>query len=1117
MPGYHHPMQIRLGRLGLPFAVLAFVTSASGCKMNTTVKGNVAISCTRQSECPTGFECRTSVGYCFRLTTGGDREAPRLVESAVTPAHLRRGTSTVISVRASEPLNAEPTLTLSSENETRTVAMTMVESGTLPAYEATVTTTDDDVEGVWDMRVDLLDKAGNAARQLALGTLTFDFTAPSATLVQATPSAVDGLVVLRAADTLNVRLQATEAVSSAGLTLVGRAVSCAEPEAPFELVTNGFGFVDFRRAGPVGADACDMRLFLSGLTDNAGNVAGEIDLGVSFKVDGVGPAIRNLKTYRVNAGVLAPATEFSRQPGFNAMALTFDIDEGAVRLEARIGAQAVPGCDAVATVCSTPDGGVQSCRCDMSLQVGDAFVEGPSALTVFSEDLAHNTTTATTLVTFDYSPPKPSGNAPVDFIPLAGNVLQADLISAIGPKTRGVIFVVMSEPVAAPPTLTRAGLPISPGVQSGGAFSFATEIPMTPPSDGCEPVTYGAMDRVGNAGSGTLPLLDSPCGLRTDWTPPVAPAVTTPGMVRYIRTPWGSRESGYLPEYKVVGAPGAVVDDSFLQVLQPLTLAELARVTLDAGNPFGPVVFPTEREGLLVRTIDFAGNASTAVRIRDYTVVLTTGPRPDGGTANPIGLSIADGRRVAGPATHAAFAPDSGLVVEGGYVASVTNAPGVGMYGPVGTGLQSRAVIQPGIGRTFYPSFYVDNLFIPAPPYTTLIEEGYVVQMGNTLSAIVVPTTPNAGPLYNDSFELLPGARFGTKLIVSGPHMTGPSYRLLDTVTTRVGPYIIGDGGTFFRRVTASLDDPQLNRSVLVSPGGTWAILADGGIQILDRASGVYPRLNDGGVNMNLAGALLHFPDAGKYWHVAPTPVTLADGGVGTFGFSTWEAQAVPNALNWNRIDGGGTFTALGTQVNRPCMAIDPIRGRPILIVPPAKTFEWNDGWDDRSTGFDVGLSCSIINEGSAMTAVVHSSTSQLSGYLPNDIATVARYHMHDATPSATFVLYQTSLGFANPSAIQKTRFVAEVGADSYRLNFMSNYVPRAGVVLTPTYDGGGASDGGAQNPKRVDFELPPGSLGGSTEFTFTPSGVNGLSVARMTINYVEVTVDYRVQADGGT
>lgn len=205
-------------------------------------------------------------------------------------------------------------------------------------------------------------------------------------------------------------------------------------------------------------------------------------------------------------------------------------------------------------------------------------------------------------------------------------------VSALSTSTRARVSLALSELLLNPPhlwcgtpqtevvTFARVGMTTAPWVFDGTLDRAA--VPQGP----CQ-LYYAATDLAGNEGTGLVTLEGK--GLIIDTEPPAAPAVDTPGQLRYLRAPDGFSAQSTRPSFALEGAPGAVESQA---IVVAASLAADGGVEVladglasDAGD-FAPLSLGgVDRDSVWVQAIDQGGNRSPVVEVRDVRVWLRPG------------------------------------------------------------------------------------------------------------------------------------------------------------------------------------------------------------------------------------------------------------------------------------------------------------------------------------------------------------------------------------------------------------------------------------------------------------------------------------------------------------
>jgi hypothetical protein len=154
---------------------------AAGCPFNVELPDGAVLECESADDCPGSLIC-TRARFCADPATA-DALPPELVDSSVTPEDARAQIEVIARFDTSEPLLVDPIVRLQLGGTDEEVLLAVQEESTDRAansYAAAYRTTGFEPEGAHLIVADLVDKTGNPASNVAVGTVTFDFVAPSA-------------------------------------------------------------------------------------------------------------------------------------------------------------------------------------------------------------------------------------------------------------------------------------------------------------------------------------------------------------------------------------------------------------------------------------------------------------------------------------------------------------------------------------------------------------------------------------------------------------------------------------------------------------------------------------------------------------------------------------------------------------------------------------------------------------------------------------------------------------------------------------------------------------------------------------------------------------------------
>ncbi len=202
-------------------AASLLAAALAGCGADLSLPEGARIECDEQRPCPAPLVCAVRVARCVPAQ-GGDRETPSVVSGSVRiePDPAALGALVEVSFLVSEPLATAPRLTLDTADAT---PLAVVEADG-PAYRYGYRPSGGEPAGPVNVLATLVDRSGNLAADLTLGSVTFDFGAPRVLRVVAP----DGTRIREGA-TARIELTVSEPLAAPPtVTLSGR----DEPLAP---------------------------------------------------------------------------------------------------------------------------------------------------------------------------------------------------------------------------------------------------------------------------------------------------------------------------------------------------------------------------------------------------------------------------------------------------------------------------------------------------------------------------------------------------------------------------------------------------------------------------------------------------------------------------------------------------------------------------------------------------------------------------------------------------------------------------------------------------------------------------------------------------------------------
>lgn len=192
------------------------------CTFQAEVADGVIVTCdpeARVSECPPALVCSAVLGRCVRPT--GDSSLA-VVASRVTPSLVRAGDTVQVLVEPSRPLEGPPRLRLvpaAAAPLALEAAATLQDDGTWVLVFQTQPT---DPEGTHTIVTDLISSTGVVTTGVSVGTVRYDFTAP-------TVSPGSALVLFPGPDSPLLDVEGLSATGRARLSLVFSEALAGEP------------------------------------------------------------------------------------------------------------------------------------------------------------------------------------------------------------------------------------------------------------------------------------------------------------------------------------------------------------------------------------------------------------------------------------------------------------------------------------------------------------------------------------------------------------------------------------------------------------------------------------------------------------------------------------------------------------------------------------------------------------------------------------------------------------------------------------------------------------------------------------------------------------------------
>jgi hypothetical protein len=540
-----------------------------------------------------------------------DFQPPDANAISITGSSLRAGGVLRVGFTATEQLSGTPQVELGQG--TFLVADPTVAP---PNYAFEYVATGSEPEGPVALTLQLTDLAGNSASIPLGNAATLDFSPPA---LQRAPEVLTPAV--RESFTALVRFSVTEPLAQApAVTLDPGDGGTALPLSVATLVGNEY---TFERRVVSGDPDGTYTVRLGALEDLAHNLTAAQPLG-TLAIDKQAP------------GVLGSISLDKVNPRYKAgdvVSLSFDSTEP-LGPSPKVELDLPPPLGPQPFACITT-----AAHSDCSLTVDGGEPEGPAGITVELQDPAGNVGFGTTSLVLDFTPPFAVG-AGIQLLPGAGNLQQQ--VTAVASGTQVVATFGLSEPIVGTPTVTTttpAAIPFASLGGPGNAFAFVC--------DGGQPqgtydLTVTATDVAGNVGTSTL----SASAFTVDETPPGAPNVVAANQIIYHRNPFGSTATAGAPQDWLELASGSVPVDATVVVYDaptPGSRRELGRTTPPPGQAVTSVALdPIDRPTVYALSLDAAGNATSALEVKEIEWIASLGGKQQGSTyENPSTLMVA--------------------------------------------------------------------------------------------------------------------------------------------------------------------------------------------------------------------------------------------------------------------------------------------------------------------------------------------------------------------------------------------------------------------------------------------------------------------------------------------
>lgn len=670
-------------------AVLSAAAVVPGCARFDVPEGT-PIACSSDDDCPSDFACRLE--RC--LPVDSESVAPGLETTTINTALAGVDDDVIVSLVATEALAQAPQLSLVTASRRRAFNVTLDDTGLTATANVTVLADDDN--GAAQIVATLVDRAGNQASDVLVGTVVLDTTAPRSVTVEANRTSIndddDATVTitssepLSAASTMSIA-GATVATVVEGNTLV--AVITLTPAAPeaaligqVQLVDLAGNAADVELNTLVAVDRTAPTLSLVGRTSLAGR-GGVLSLTVSadeplqappaavrYREDGTGNDI-DLEVTDTGGGVyrlLSRVTDDDTDGRWNVLVgfgsdlagnvcddlvvTDFVIDTTAPTfstpptvVDEAISRQ--PGHDATvltfavaeparATV-SLADGTELPCtdvdQINYTCSVAAEDIASDGAVVVFVEVSDEVGNRAFSSVGLVVDTVAPTLlGNTVELLPAAGALLDEVASLTSGAQLR-VSFSVDDSEATVVARVAPDVLDFTTVQPDGSVPAFvASAVVPADIDDDTIALSLVLTDALGNSVTANLG------GVVIDATAPATPPVDVVDAVVYRRVPWGSTETAGAAQFQIA-LSGLNAGDTVFAWASTTSAAPLASAVVEADGAARVDLGGNDRAEVFVNVVDTASNASPVVRVRDVAWTATMGRKVVGSTlANPHGF-----------------------------------------------------------------------------------------------------------------------------------------------------------------------------------------------------------------------------------------------------------------------------------------------------------------------------------------------------------------------------------------------------------------------------------------------------------------------------------------------
>ncbi|HEY4223601.1 MAG TPA: hypothetical protein VGO62_19730, partial [Myxococcota bacterium] len=563
--------------------VVVVAVALTGC-VDLSVPSGGRIRCSSTTDCPSGLACRASISEC--VAADAETVAPKISDVLVAPAqisHVAGHDSATLTFNVDD---ATALVSVDANGAPLVCTAGPAGSAAVSCAGITVDSLAAQSDGPVAISISATDALGN--RGVASASVVVDTKAPAL---------LDGSVIepaiARAGDLVLVRVPLSEPLGDDAAP----ALASDDGALAFELQSDDGGLLTFTHSIASGDDGT-YSLVVKGAVDEAGNASDALAIPGALVVDTQAPAFVSLT---------ADSGRYSAVDGFDVITVASELDDVPAAFAVDI--------DGAAFDCAPDDTDAQREECTFAVVASD-WPAGESAhqIVAVATDAAGNNKTASLAVTLDFVPPDVvDGSVTLALNAPAGSAVSH--VSALGLGASASISFVVTEALAADPIASAStpALAVSAAHEVGLLYAATATLTSTDVVEAPQTITLALVDEVGNAAS--VPLVLPAPGVVPDVTAPTSPAVDASGVVTYRRAPHGSIVDGAIAHFSVVCA--ACSEPSATVIASDDAGNEIGRASAGADGSALVALVPADRDHVLVRTVDVAGNASAPVLVRD--------------------------------------------------------------------------------------------------------------------------------------------------------------------------------------------------------------------------------------------------------------------------------------------------------------------------------------------------------------------------------------------------------------------------------------------------------------------------------------------------------------------